>query len=73
MCIKLCFLSVSQSFLSLHIASRNATETQDTDFLEWFAQILGRLLFAHLHPPGLMKSVDSQGSLSLLFMMKAIV
>jgi hypothetical protein len=35
---------LSTSWLSLPIVTRNVTETQDRDFVEWFAQILGRVL-----------------------------
>jgi hypothetical protein len=58
--------------MSLPIAFGNATEL---DFTEWFAQNFGQII---LHSPlpiigELMKSVDSHGSSSLLFMMKVMV
>jgi hypothetical protein len=50
-------------------------QKQEPFFLEWFAQILGRLSFPHLpHHWELMKSVvDSHGSSSLLFAMKVMM
>jgi hypothetical protein len=35
---------LSTSWLSLPIVTRNVTETQDRDFVEWFAQISGRVV-----------------------------
>jgi hypothetical protein len=44
------FIFVRHQWLSLPFASRNVTETQDADFVWWFAQILGWLLYTYLHP-----------------------
>lgn len=62
------------SWLSLPATSRNVTETWDTDFIWWFARILGQLLCTCLHlPSGAGKLVGSHGSSLPLLMMKVMV
>jgi hypothetical protein len=58
---------------SLPVASRNVTETLDADFVYGLPEILGRSLYAYLHPPSGVDEVGSHGSLSLLSEMKVMV
>jgi len=58
---------------SLHIASRNVIETLDADFVHGLPKILGRSLYAYLHPTSRVDEVGSHGSLSLLYVMKVMV
>ncbi len=49
------------------------TETLDADFAYGLPEILGRSLYAYLHPASGVDEVGSHGSLSLLSEMKVMV
>ncbi len=51
--IKLGVLSVSQHCETIFSKCNNRPkmwQTQDTDFVQWFAQVLGELLYSYRHP-----------------------
>jgi hypothetical protein len=59
--------------LSLHVVSRNVTETLDANFVHGLLKILGRSLYVYLHLALRVDEVSSDDILSLLFMMKVMV
>jgi len=48
-------------------------ETLDADFVYGLFKILGRSLYAYLHPSSRVDEINSHGNLSLLSMMKMMV